>query len=168
MEPLTLQEWNLIESIQTLSTRPHILQKGMYVCKVCSLCWKSVLYPHYFSSSEMHQPKANCSELVLKTAEALDSEVLQQLLISTQRNNLALCKQFAIEKWVSQALKETVKPKFLIMCRAIVPEMIKRNSWLGHIRGLKSEEIIDILVSAWRWFPYNPVSKSNGLPQVQY
>jgi hypothetical protein len=46
----------------------------------------------------MHQPKANCSELVLKTAEALDSEVLQQLLISTQRNNLALCKQFAIEK----------------------------------------------------------------------
>jgi hypothetical protein len=46
----------------------------------------------------MDQPKADCSELIMTTAGALDSEVLQQLLISTQRNNLALCKQYAIEK----------------------------------------------------------------------
>jgi len=46
----------------------------------------------------MHEPKANCGELITKTADALNSEVLQQFLISTQRNNLALCKQFAIEK----------------------------------------------------------------------
>jgi hypothetical protein len=46
----------------------------------------------------MDQPKADCSELITKTAEALDSEVLQQLLVSTQRNNFALCKQYAIEK----------------------------------------------------------------------
>jgi hypothetical protein len=46
----------------------------------------------------MDQPKANCGELITKTADALDSEALQQLLISTQRNNLELCKQYAIEK----------------------------------------------------------------------
>jgi hypothetical protein len=54
----------------------------------------------------MHQPKADCSELITKTADALDSEILQQLLISMQRNNLTLCKQYAIERQVFQALKE--------------------------------------------------------------
>jgi hypothetical protein len=46
----------------------------------------------------MHHPKADCSELVTKTADALDNEVLQQLLISTQLNNLTLCMQYAIER----------------------------------------------------------------------
>jgi hypothetical protein len=46
----------------------------------------------------MDQPMADCSELVMKTVEALDSEVLQQLLISMQRNNIALCKKYAIER----------------------------------------------------------------------
>jgi hypothetical protein len=46
----------------------------------------------------MHHPKADCSELITRTADTLDSEVLQQLLISAQRNKLALCKQYAIEK----------------------------------------------------------------------
>jgi hypothetical protein len=107
----------------------------------------------------MHQPKADCSELITKTADALDSDILQQLLISTQRNNLTLCKQYAIEKCISQALKETTEPNSLTMHRVIVPAMIEENSSLNRSEGgLKEGEVVGISIYAWRWLPYSAVS----------
>jgi hypothetical protein len=44
----------------------------------------------------MDKPGADCSELIEQTADALDSEVMQQLLVSTQRNSLELCIKYAL------------------------------------------------------------------------
>ena len=46
---------------------------------------------------DMNRPGADCSELVKQTAVALDSEVMQQLFVSTQRNSLELCTGCALE-----------------------------------------------------------------------
>jgi hypothetical protein len=107
----------------------------------------------------MHQPTADCSELITKTADALDSDILQQLLISTQRNNLTLCKQYAIEKRVSQALKQMTEPNSLTVHRVIVPAMIQKDPSLNRIEGgLKWDEIARISIDAWQWIPYHAVS----------
>ena len=45
----------------------------------------------------MHQPGANCNELIEKTAAALSSEELQRLFLSTQENNLEICLIYAIK-----------------------------------------------------------------------
>ena len=44
----------------------------------------------------MHEKEKQCSELTKKTAEALDNEVLKGLFITTQRNNLDLCIEYAL------------------------------------------------------------------------
>ena len=112
LKPLIMHKWNSIKSINPLSTTPSILQRDMYVYKVCSSHWKSTPYAHCSPSSDMDQPKANCSELITKTADALNSEILQQLLISVQQNGLTLCKQYAINKWVCEALEELIHLPF--------------------------------------------------------
>jgi hypothetical protein len=47
----------------------------------------------------MHEPGGNCDELMKKTVDALSSEELQQLFVSTQQNNLDLCVEYGIKKW---------------------------------------------------------------------
>jgi hypothetical protein len=47
--------------------------------------------------SEMHEPGGNCNELMKKTVDALSSEELQQLFVSTQQNNLDLCVEYGIK-----------------------------------------------------------------------
>ena len=49
----------------------------------------------------MYKADANCDELMEKTATAIDSGALLRLFVSTQQNNLRLCIQYAIERWVS-------------------------------------------------------------------
>ncbi|KAI6148777.1 GTP-binding protein, partial [Pisolithus tinctorius] len=46
----------------------------------------------------MQQPGADCSALLKCTADVLNDESLQMLLISTQQSSLALCMEFAIKK----------------------------------------------------------------------
>ena len=36
-------------------------------------------------------PENNCPELIEKTADAIDDASLQELFVSTQKNNLDLC-----------------------------------------------------------------------------
>ena len=43
------------------------------------------------TSTDMDMPENDCPELTEKTAEAIDNASLQELFISTQRNNLDLC-----------------------------------------------------------------------------
>jgi hypothetical protein len=47
---------------------------------------------------DMNRPDADCSELTRRTAAALDDIILQQIFVSTQRNNLELCIQYAMER----------------------------------------------------------------------
>jgi hypothetical protein len=46
---------------------------------------------------DMNFPASHCSELVEKTAAALDMKALQTLFISTQRNKMELCFVYAIK-----------------------------------------------------------------------
>ncbi len=45
----------------------------------------------------MDMPENECPELTKKTADAIDDASLQELFVSTQRNNLDLCVQYALE-----------------------------------------------------------------------
>ncbi|KZP27984.1 hypothetical protein FIBSPDRAFT_1039950 [Athelia psychrophila] len=47
---------------------------------------------------DMNDPRATCEELVTCTANAIDNEVLKLLFISTQRSELALCMEIAINE----------------------------------------------------------------------
>ena len=46
----------------------------------------------------MHEPGANCNELIEKTAAALSSEELKRLFLSTQENNVEICLKYGIER----------------------------------------------------------------------
>jgi hypothetical protein len=59
-----------------------------------------------------------------------------------------------------------IKSNSLTICRAIVPKMVENNALLNRIEGLGQEEIVDILLGAWMWFPYYGVSKLNELAWV--
>ncbi|KAG2125459.1 hypothetical protein DEU56DRAFT_961875 [Suillus clintonianus] len=47
---------------------------------------------------DMDNDNADCGPLIERTAETLDNEVLQQLLISTQQTNLEICMKYAVER----------------------------------------------------------------------
>jgi len=55
----------------------------------------------------MHEAGADCNDLIEKTADALSSEELQQLFLSTQRNNLELCVKYGIIRWATMIFKST-------------------------------------------------------------
>lgn len=46
----------------------------------------------------MNKEDASCNELISQTAAALDNEVLEQLLISTQQSNLGLCIEYSLKR----------------------------------------------------------------------
>jgi hypothetical protein len=67
---------------------------------VCTACeWTMVLSilcnPPYI---EMYKDSADCVPLLESTTSALGEEVMQVLLISTQRTNMTLCIKYAVEK----------------------------------------------------------------------
>jgi len=45
----------------------------------------------------MHIAEKNCPELTEQTANAIDDASLQEMFISTQRNNLYLCAKAALQ-----------------------------------------------------------------------
>jgi len=53
------------------------------------------------SFPDMHKPDADCRKLMEETAAALDSKILQQLFVSTQRKNLELCIKYAIRRYIT-------------------------------------------------------------------
>ena len=50
-----------------------------------------------FFGAGMHEAGGNCNELIRKTTDAHSSKELQQLFLSTQKNNLDICGEYAIE-----------------------------------------------------------------------
>lgn len=47
---------------------------------------------------DMNKEGSKCGDLVEKTAASLSNETLQQLFVSTQRNNTELCMRYALER----------------------------------------------------------------------
>jgi len=50
----------------------------------------------------MNNDGADCGPLIERTAEAMDDEVLKQLIISTQQTNLELCITYAVRRQISE------------------------------------------------------------------
>ena len=48
--------------------------------------------------SEMDKPEADCCQLMRTVASVLDNNNLQRLFVSTQRNNLELCMEWAVRR----------------------------------------------------------------------
>ena len=48
----------------------------------------------------MHEEQADCTALVRCTAEALDDEMLETLLVSAQQVNLEICVNYAVRRKV--------------------------------------------------------------------
>ncbi|KAG1734540.1 hypothetical protein EDD22DRAFT_1045349 [Suillus occidentalis] len=76
----------------------------------------------------MNKDDADCGSLIERTAETLDSEVLQQLFVSTQQTNLDLCMKYAVEK--------------------TLPELF------DHAETTGSEAHDDIIGKLGAWFPH--------------
>ncbi|KIO06764.1 hypothetical protein M404DRAFT_943240 [Pisolithus tinctorius Marx 270] len=70
-----------------------------YMEKLRDWLGRAMFPPHdYLSLTGMHEEGADCTLLLTCTANALNEEGLQQLLIYTQQSNLGLCMEFAIMK----------------------------------------------------------------------
>ncbi|KAI6116643.1 GTP-binding protein [Pisolithus croceorrhizus] len=52
----------------------------------------------YVTLQKMHQENADCTALMQSTANVMNGEGLQKLLISTQQSNILLCIEYAVKK----------------------------------------------------------------------
>ncbi|KAG6325794.1 hypothetical protein ID866_13295 [Astraeus odoratus] len=59
---------------------------------------------YYLPLTGMHEETADCTVLMKYTANALTNEGLQNLVISTQQNNIALNIEFAVKKVIEESL----------------------------------------------------------------
>jgi hypothetical protein len=48
--------------------------------------------------SDMNKPETDCPELTHTVAAVLNNDNLQRLFVSTQRNNVKLCMEYAIKR----------------------------------------------------------------------
>lgn len=115
----------------------------------------------------MDKPGAKCPELTAQTASALDDSILQQLFVSTQQNNLELCIEYAVRRWVIILIFDRGTLNWTY--RYIVPEVIKigegSNTISAFIRNLGGRQLGEgevwiALTSILSWFPHTVVSKS--------
>ncbi|KIM19794.1 hypothetical protein M408DRAFT_334266 [Serendipita vermifera MAFF 305830] len=92
---------------------------------------------------DMNKEGTDCNELVRQTAGALDNEFLENLLVSTQRNNLELCIEYSFKRVVLPAMAE----------------IVNKNSLLLFFQGtLTEKEITRKVVKMCAWFPQFVVS----------
>ncbi|KIO06715.1 hypothetical protein M404DRAFT_439374 [Pisolithus tinctorius Marx 270] len=48
--------------------------------------------------SDMHEPGASCSGLIIETADALHEDVLRHMLVAVQRENLMISLEMAVKR----------------------------------------------------------------------
>ncbi|KAF8799074.1 hypothetical protein BYT27DRAFT_7202008, partial [Phlegmacium glaucopus] len=56
----------------------------------------------YVVFRKMHEPGADCRDLIEKTTAALSTEELQQLFLSTQQNNVEVCIKYGVKRLLNQ------------------------------------------------------------------
>ncbi|KAJ7018943.1 era-like GTP-binding protein [Mycena alexandri] len=63
----------------------------------------------YVQLEDMRQKTSNCKDLIEKTAESITDDGLRMLLVSVQRNNIALCIRYAVARhdlwWALSSLR---------------------------------------------------------------
>ncbi|TDL22678.1 hypothetical protein BD410DRAFT_788518 [Rickenella mellea] len=102
---------------------------------------------------DMHKPKAQCDELMEKTASTLNDEVLKLLFVSTQRNNLKLCIEHALTRDIMREIVRFGKTQTLD----------KHASNVGS-HGMKKDDIFRVHCGVMLWFPHIVVNDSEHNP----
>ncbi|KAI6105206.1 GTP-binding protein [Pisolithus croceorrhizus] len=69
----------------------YVTLQSRYCCAQVYCCLKLLL-------AEMHQEKADCTVLMEGTANVMNEEGLQMILISTQQSSILLCIEYAVRK----------------------------------------------------------------------
>jgi hypothetical protein len=69
----------------------------MYVCKV-SRCFITEGTNCDSFLTDMDKEATSCSELIERTADAIDDDALKLLFVTVQMNNLELCIRFAVQE----------------------------------------------------------------------
>jgi len=83
-----------------------------------------------------------------ETAAALDNEVLQQLFVSTQRNNLELCISYAVKRYILSIFNQHYEAD-LRATSTIMPMISQQDSQ----NQLAEEEMDQFAYRVLRWFP---------------
>jgi len=89
----------------------------------------------------MNKPEAKCPELTAQTASVLDNNILQQLFVSTQQNNLELCIEYAVKRYIVPKVK---KEQNII---STMKRKLSGNQWVQE----------DLQEAGWgilEWFPH--------------
>jgi len=85
---------------------------------------------------DLDKPETDCRELTDTVASVLDDDNLQQLFVSTQRNNLELCIKFAMEKVLAPAITKvhratTAMPtEFQVEMAEWYPHFVWNGDWV--------------------------------------
>jgi len=90
---------------------------------------------------DMNKPEAKCPELTAQTASVLDNNILQQLFVSTQQNNLELCIEYAVKRYIVPKVK---KEQNII---STMKRKLSGNQWAQE----------DLQEAGWgilKWFPH--------------
>ena len=104
----------------------------------------------------MDEENADCSAIISCTAEALDNEMLEILLISAQQVNLEICVKYAVRrKVVCEHDGDCVAEKvcFRSLKRLLRGQGIYHDVWPKHGRRTQASMAI--------WFPHVRVSVKN-------
>ncbi|KAI5991673.1 GTP-binding protein [Pisolithus orientalis] len=68
----------------------------------------------YVSLQKMHEQDADCTTLMQSTANSLNEEGLQKLLISTQQSSVALCVEYAVQKTLKKCMQQYPQGRFVL------------------------------------------------------
>ncbi|KAI6139060.1 hypothetical protein BKA82DRAFT_4229569 [Pisolithus tinctorius] len=90
----------------------------------------------YVSLQKMHQDSADCSALMQCTANVLNEEGLQRLLISTQQSSIALCVQYAVHKTLRNRMELGFKGRLQVDAKVLECDLLKWFPNCDHVSDL--------------------------------
>ena len=102
----------------------------------------------------MYKVDANCNELTEKTAAAIESSTLLLLFVSTQKNNLGLCMEYAIKEWVSTTCMFFSVKLNIEITRVLVKHIATAASNSSAVLSPRAQE------EMCQWFPHFVVIES--------
>ena len=104
----------------------------------------------------MHKEEADCTSLITCTAEALDDDVLETLLVSSQQVNMQICVSYAVNREVIDEfpLQNAVNELDL---RTLLP-LLKKSNMCSELQG---EDAFRFQRRLAAWFPHTTVSMHN-------
>ncbi|KAG8833473.1 hypothetical protein FRC17_010648 [Serendipita sp. 399] len=102
--------------------------------------------------SDMNMEGADCGDLIEQTAKSLNDRVLQQLFVSTQRNNMKVCIKYALKWYVCTPWCQ--EHLGAIYRAALLRVEQKANSNASELHQVASKEVRgEMMADMLQWFP---------------